>query len=145
MRLPLPTGLPGGTGRCNCLMGWLGITCCLYIRHPGGAGGYNLTHPPCPRGGALASIVASPTSRQSNFDYHKPKWKKKGKTMLRVGVCARALHARQNAKRDVRLVCSLCLSGWVGVFSEDGGGVTFFVWRSPAGVEKDEQCVNRQI
>ena len=59
--------------------------------------------------------------------------------MLRVEVCARALRASQNVKKkiDACLVCSLCLSGYMGVLSEDVGWLAFFVWRSPSGVEKD--------
>ena len=34
-------------------------------------------------------------------------------------------------------MCSLCLSVYMGVFSEDVGWLAFFVWRSPSGVEKD--------
>ena len=50
--------------------------------------------------------------------------------MLRVEVCTRALRASQNLKREACLVCSLCLSGYMGGFSEDAGWLTFFVWRS---------------
>jgi len=41
-------------------------------------------------------------------------------------------------------VCSLCLSGYMGVFSEDIGWLAFFVWRPPSGVEKDGKCVKRR-
>ena len=57
--------------------------------------------------------------------------------MLRVEVFTRALRASQNVKRDACLVCSLCLSVYMGVFSEDVEWLAFFVWRSPSGVEKD--------
>jgi len=57
--------------------------------------------------------------------------------MLRVEVCTRALRASQNAKkRDACLVCSLCLSGYMGGFSKDIGWLAFFAWRPPSGVEK---------
>ena len=57
--------------------------------------------------------------------------------MLRVEVYTRALRASQNAKRGACLVCPLCLSGYMGVFSEDVGWLAFFLWRSPSGFEKD--------
>ena len=59
--------------------------------------------------------------------------------MLRVEVCTRALRASQNVKKkiDACLVYSLCLSGYMGVFSEDVVWLAFFVWRSPSGGEKD--------
>ena len=38
-------------------------------------------------------------------------------------------------KIDACLVCSLCLSGYMGGFSEDLGCLVFFVWRSPSRVE----------
>ena len=52
--------------------------------------------------------------------------------MLWVRVCTRELRASQNIKRDARPVCSLCLSGYMGVFSRDAGWFAFFVWRSPS-------------
>ena len=54
------------------------------------------------------------------------------KPMLQVEVCTRALRASQNVrkKRDACLVCSLCLSGYMGVFSGGVGWLAFFVWRS---------------
>ena len=59
--------------------------------------------------------------------------------MLRVEVCTRALRTNQNVKkRDACLVCSLCLSEYMGVFSGDAGWLSFFVWRSSLGVEKME-------
>ena len=58
------------------------------------------------------------------------------KPMLRIEVFTRALRASQNVKKDARFVCSLCLSGYTGVFSEDVGWLAFFVWRPPSGVEK---------
>jgi hypothetical protein len=48
--------------------------------------------------------------------------------MLYVEVGTRALRASQNEKkRDACLVCSLCLSGYMGVFSEDVGWLAYFV------------------
>ena len=41
-------------------------------------------------------------------------------------------------------MCSLCLSGYMGVFFEDAGWLAFFVWCSPSGVEKDGKCVKRR-
>ena len=52
-------------------------------------------------------------------------------------MCARALRASQNVKRDASLVCLLCLSVWVGVFSGAEGWLACFIWRSPAGLQKD--------
>ena len=67
------------------------------------------------------------------------------KPMLRFEVCTRALRASQNVKKkDACLVCSLCLSGYIGVFPEDVRWLDFFVWRSPSGVEKDRKCVERR-
>jgi len=56
--------------------------------------------------------------------------------------CARVRYVRvktKEKKKNARLMCSLCLSGWVGMFSEDGGGVWlyFVALRYPAGVELD--------
>ena len=65
--------------------------------------------------------------------------------MLRVEVCTRTLRASQNEKRDACLVCSLCLSEYMGGFSEDVGWLAFFVWRSPSGVEKDEKMCKAPI
>ena len=48
-----------------------------------------------------------------------------------------ACESKRKKKRDACLVCSLCLSGCMGVFSEDAGRLAFFVSRSPSGVEKD--------
>ena len=50
--------------------------------------------------------------------------------------CVSCESKRERKKRDVCLVCSLCLSGYMGVFSDDVGWLAFFVWRSSSGVEK---------
>ena len=50
------------------------------------------------------------------------------KPIPRVEVCTRALRASQKVKkRDACLVCSLCLSGYIGVFSEDVGWLALCV------------------
>jgi len=53
------------------------------------------------------------------------------KPIPRVEVFTRALRASQNVnkKRDACLVCSLCLSGYMGVFSEDVLASGGWPWR----------------
>ena len=62
------------------------------------------------------------------------------KSMLRVVVCVRALRASQTKNETCALCASLCLSGWVSVFSENGGEwLDFFVWRFSAEIEKEKK------
>ena len=60
---------------------------------------------------------------------------------IALGYDRRALWASRNVKekkeRDARLVCSLCLSRYIGVFSENMGWLAFFEWRPPSAIEKD--------